>query len=131
MTQTNLNKAFKAAAAEAATAHKRFAFKRPLALAIEQVLVNQQLAMMHITDAPPREPEGGYLAIALRLNYQRDMGMVRLAMAAAPISDSEAMMQRMAWLAGRQTGKTEMGITGSRALVGDDGEASPSDAATV
>ena len=117
--------------AQPAAPRKRFAFKRPLALAIEQLLITKMVGVMHVTDAPPREPDGGYAIIALRLNYERDMSMVKLAMAAAPITDGGAMMQRMAWLAGRQSGKTEMGITGARALVGDDDELSPSDDATV
>jgi len=117
--------------AQPAAPRKRFAFKRPLALAIDQVLVTQLVGIMHVTDAPPREPDGGYAIIALRLNYERDMSMVRLAMAAAPITDDGAMMQRMAWLAGRQAGKTEMGITGARALEGDYNGLAPSDAVSA
>lgn len=117
--------------AQAAAPHKRFAFKRPLALAIESVLVNKLLRVMHESEAAPREPDGGYAIIALRLNYERDMSMVRLAMAAAPVTDGDAMMQRMAWLAARQHGKTALAGAAVRALVGAGGEESPSDAVTV
>lgn len=111
--------------------HKRFAFKRPLALAIENLLIKNQLFLNPLTAMSPKEPDGGYAIIALRLSYERDMSMVRLAMAAAPISDSSAMMQRMAWLAGRQVGKQEMGITGMRALAGGYDQISPSDTITA
>lgn len=135
MTQTNSIKRFasgvvKAAASKPAAPAKRFAFKRPMALAIEQLLVNQLVEKMHVTDAPPREPDGGYIRIVQRMNYQRDMNVVRLAMESAPVDDSAAMMRRMAWLAGRQAGKTDLGIISTRALV-EDGEVLPSDAATA
>lgn len=107
--------------------HKRFAHKRRLALAIESLLVRNQLLITRFTEVSPKEPDGGYAVIALRLGYERDMNMVRLAMAAAPVTDSNAMMQRMAWLAGHRAGKTEMGITGARALAGGHNQTSPSD----
>lgn len=109
MTQTNLNKRFADAVSTAPASSKRFAFKSAIALAVEHLLVQQMVGVMHVTDAPPREPEGHYAAIALRLTYQRDMNMVRMAMASAPVDDSAAMINRMMWLASRKrTGAPEV-----------------------
>lgn len=116
LNEREISRIAEAAVKTARPQHKRFAFKTPLALALEQLIVNQQIAVMHITDAPPREPDGGYIRIAHRLERARAQASISLALAGADITDSASMISRMAWLAGRQSGKTEQTLTAMSAL---------------
>jgi hypothetical protein len=80
-----------------------FAHKTSLSLAIDKAILMSMIDSPKVYD--PLEslvshglPAGGYVALAARLRYERDVHRARLAMTGAPIHDTSAMLRRWEWM---------------------------------